>query len=160
MPTSALGNKPARGFTLIEVMVVMTIIAIGVGLATVALRDRASSRLEHEAVRLSALLDGARAESRVLGVDVRWRPRRETTADQPQPGFLFEGLPPRAEPRPSHWLEPEVQAEVVGAPLLRLGPEPIIGAQRVMLRLDGQQIMIGTDGLAPFHILAAAADTP
>lgn len=160
MPTSVRGNKASAGFTLIEVMVVMTIIAIGVGLASLALRDRAGSRLEEEAVRLAALLDGARAESRMLGVDVRWYPRREPSADQPRPGFRFEGLPARAEPRPNTWLEPDVQAEVVDAPLLRLGPEPIIGAQRVLLHLDGQKIMLGTDGLAPFHILAAAADAP
>ena len=47
-------------------------------------------------------------------------------------------------------------AEIVGAPALVLGPEPIIGAQRLMLRLDEQRLTLATDGLGPFAVVADA----
>ena len=53
-----------RGFTLIELMIVVALIAIAAGVVSLALRDPASTRLETEAARLSALLESARAESR------------------------------------------------------------------------------------------------
>jgi general secretion pathway protein H len=37
-------------------------------------------------------------------------------------------------------------------PALVLGPEPIIGAQRIVLRLNNQRLVLATDGLAPFQV--------
>ncbi|HEY0817845.1 MAG TPA: prepilin-type N-terminal cleavage/methylation domain-containing protein, partial [Rhizobacter sp.] len=71
-PRSAPGNKSAiRGFTLIELMVVITLIAIAAGLISLSLRDPASTQLENEAARLVALLESARAESRASGIPVK-----------------------------------------------------------------------------------------
>jgi general secretion pathway protein H len=39
---------------------------------------------------------------------------------------------------------------VVGARALQLGPEPIIGAQRLVLELDTRRLILATDGLGPF----------
>jgi general secretion pathway protein H len=50
------------------------------------------------------------------------------------------------------WLEFEVRVEVIGGRSIVLGPEPVIGAQSVMLRLGDRQIVIGTDGLGPFTV--------
>src|SRR5512138_3517658 len=66
--------RVARGFTLIELMVVIALVAIAAGVASLALRDPAASRLDTEAQRLSALLESARAESRISGVPVIWTP--------------------------------------------------------------------------------------
>jgi general secretion pathway protein H len=44
-----------------------------------------------------------------------------------------------------------------------LGPEPLIGPQRITLRLGEQHVVIATDGLAPFSPLpaeSAAATAP
>ena len=54
-------------------MIVVALIALGVGLVSLALRDGASTRLHTEAQRLGALLDAARAESRASGLAVSWR---------------------------------------------------------------------------------------
>ena len=167
MPTSAPGNErrhpqscrglpPTRvesGFTLIELLLVVALIAIASGLATLALRDPATTRLEQEASRLSVLLESARAEARALGLAVTWRPLAKDGSSPEAGDFRFEGLP-AADPMPTHWLAPGLVAEVVGAPALVLGPEPMIAAQSVILRLEGQRTTLATDGLGPFVAIA------
>ena len=55
----------------------------------------------------------------------------------------------------------EVLAQVEGGRgTLVLGPEPLIGAQRVQLRIGEQSLAIGTDGLQPFAVLAPVGSAP
>jgi general secretion pathway protein H len=150
----AAGNKPwraSRGFTLLELMVVVALLAIAVGLATLSLRDADSSKLDEEGARLSALLEGARARSRAGGLDVQWVPLRD------KPGFQFLGLSEGIK-LPEGWLDDRTRAVVVGAAALQLGPEPIIGAQKVLLRLGKAQLMLATDGMGPFAPVPVPAD--
>ncbi|MBK6652152.1 MAG: prepilin-type N-terminal cleavage/methylation domain-containing protein [Betaproteobacteria bacterium] len=146
-----LGRPCAAGFTLLELLVVVAIIAIGSAGAAFAMRDAAQSQLEREAQRLAALLESARAQSRTTGVPVRW-----VTNGQ---GFRFEGLPPGT--LPSHWLGPsvEVSAPAGTTTTLTLGPEPLIGRQMVMIgsaEAPGRQIILATDGLRPFAVQTAS----
>lgn len=153
MPTSAAGNKrpgraAARGFTLIELLVVVAIIAIGSAGVMFAVRDSAFSQLEREALRLAALLEAARAQSRASGQPVRW------TAVEG--GFRFEGAV--AGTLPQGWLSGDVQVQ--GTPSLVLGPEPIIGPQAVVLgsaAVPGRQLRVATDGLRPFQVSGAGS---
>lgn len=147
--------SPARGFTLLELMVVLVIVAFATAGVSLALRDDGTTRLEREGLRLTAMLESARAQSRTSGLPVVWR-------SLPQ-GFEFIGLPVQGStgsmsgPRP--WLNQETQAQVLqppGAQTLVLGPEPLIAAQRVMLVQGDRRITVGTDGLAPFAVLGAA----
>ncbi|MGZ5215745.1 MAG: prepilin-type N-terminal cleavage/methylation domain-containing protein [Caldimonas sp.] len=153
MRTSAPGSETvprrrARGFTLIELMVVVAIIAIATAVASLALRDPSEARLEQEAARLAALLESARAEARSSGLMARWEPLEQ----QPDgAGFRFVGLSP-SEPLPTHWLEPGTAAQVIGARALVLGPEPLIGEQRIVLRLEDRRLMLATDGIGPFVV--------
>lgn len=158
MPTSAPGSElqragRARGFTLIELIVVVAIIALSTALVSLALRDGDADLLERDGQRLVALLETARAESRGSGLAVQWLPLAEPTAEAQ---FRFVGLP-QARALPAAWLDPRVQAQVVGGTRLELGPEALIGAQRVLLRLEQQRLEIATDGLAPFAIVPASA---
>jgi general secretion pathway protein H len=162
MPTLAPGNKTTlrrragrmalRGFTLIELMVVVALIAIASAVVSLALRDPAATRLDQEAARLVALLEAARTEARASGLPASWEPRPVQAGAQ---GFRFIGLPSSSE-LPGHWLNTGVSAEVVNARALVLGPEPLIGAQRIVLRLDDQRVTLATDGLGPFVV----ADEP
>jgi len=137
----------AAGFTLIEVIVVMALIAIGTSLVGLALRDGTQSRLDEEGARLSALLESARAEARASGIAVSWVPAEATATEGGH--FRFVGLPAGTE-MPSHWLGEGVSAEVVGARALVLGPDPVLPAQRLVLHLDDRRLVLTTDGLAPF----------
>lgn len=149
-PAVARPRRRASGFTLIEMLVVIAIVAMAAGVVALALRDSGADRLERDAARLVALLEGARAESRATGMAVWWVP---AVADG-RGGFRFVGLPDAAD-MPRQWLDAGVQAEVLGPPQVQLGPEAIIGPQRILLRLGTHRLELGTDGLAPFTILPA-----
>lgn len=153
MQTLVAGNNQNKGFTLLELLVVVALIAIASAGVGFAMRDSAQSQLEREAQRLAALFESARAQSRTSGVAVRWR----VTAH----GFVFDGLPPQA--LPSQWLSPDTRVRVpvpVPVPVtVLLGPEPIIDNQSVVLTLASQPDrawQVSTNGLLPFSAQASA----
>jgi general secretion pathway protein H len=144
MRTSGPGSN--AGFTLLELLVVVAIIAIASAGVAFALRDAAGAPLDRDAQRLAALLDTARARSRLTGQPVRWIPT--------ETGFRFEGL--ARDALPQDWLGPDTR--VAGGVVLVLGPEPVIGPQSVVLTSagqPGQALRVATDGLRPFTVTAA-----
>jgi len=151
MPISAPGNPDTgcpqqRGFTLLELMVVVTIVALATASVSLSLRDTSASLLEREAQRLGALLTSAHAQARTAGVPMWWRP-------SPQ-GFELSG-------RTYTWLAAGTQAQVTtprnDGPLpdntLVLGPEPMMAPQRLTLSLQGRSVTLATDGLHPFNLV-------
>ena len=153
MLTLAAGSrKTSAGFTLLELLVVVAIVAVvsaGVGFS---MRDASQATLARDAERLGALLESARARSRVMGVPVRWQANAT--------GFKFEGL--SASDLPQQWLDANtfvVQGPggEAGAASLLLGPEPIIEAQALLLASraqPGKTVRLATDGVRPFSVQA------
>ena len=146
----------AAGITLIELLLVLLIIVMVSGLASLALRDGGEATLEREAQRLAALLETGRAEARAGGLAVRFELVGVADRTAGEADFRFVGLPPE-HALPRRWLDPEVLARIDGARALRLGPEPLIGAQRIVLSLGQRQRVLATDGLAPFAVVEPAA---
>ena len=58
----------SRGFTLLELLVVISIMALATAGVGLAMRDGGQTQLEREAARLAALLESARAQSRAGGI--------------------------------------------------------------------------------------------
>ena len=138
--------SPSRGFTLLELLVVVAILALATAGVTLALPDSSQAGLQREAQRLAVLFESARGQSRAGGVPVYWH----TTED----GFLFEGL--AADTLPRTWLIPDTR--VRGNNRVQLGPEPIIGPQGVeLVSLSRPQraLRVLTDGLRPFSVQEA-----
>ncbi len=171
MPKSGHGSDVKRqharrargafgGFTMVELLIVLAVIAVGVSLVALALPDGEASRLEEEGERLVTLLETARAESRVSGAPVLWVPRAEGDGFAGERGeavnFRFVGLPPSLK-LPSRWLDERVSAQVMGARQLVLGPSAILPPQRVVLSLGERRLELATDGLGAFSTAAAAS---
>ena len=149
---------PSRGFTLLELLVVMLIIAIASAGVVLTLRDSSASDLERDAQRLAAVLESGRAQSRMQGTPVTWRA---------VPGcFALDGLNPPLPPQ--SWLNADTTVGAVlrnpapGAPtantaeLLILGPEPILQAQGLVLAARSKpeiRLQLATDGLRPFALV-------
>ena len=164
MPTLAAGNlKPrraGRGFTLLELLVVVAIVAVASAGVALTLRDSTASNLERDAQRLAAMLESGRARSRMQGTPVVWH----ASAD----GFVLDGLNPPMSPQ--RWLSADTAVGAVlrnlgpGAPnpaaanRLDLGPEPILEPQAVVLFARDKpevRLQLATDGLRPFALVPA-----
>jgi general secretion pathway protein H len=155
----------ARGFTLLELMVVVAIIALASAAVTLALPDQASTRLEREATRLIAILETARVQARSLGTPVRWVPGRprQTVNDSPDqsgPDFHFTGLP-EGNALPERWSDTDLAGKIgvvlpQGQNGLLLGPEPVIPPQTLTLQLDDKRLRLSTDGLSAFAVIPDA----
>jgi general secretion pathway protein H len=134
-----------RGFTLLELLVVIAIIAIASAGATLALRDSSATALEREAQRIAAILEAGRSLSRTTGLAMRWLPNAE--------GFTLTGDATKGEDTLQAWLTPGTSAQTsTTRTFVLLGPEPIIAAQSITLRLQDRSVQISTDGLRPFRI--------
>lgn len=135
-----------NGFTLLELMVVISIIAIASVGVILSLPNEDGVKLEREAQRLAALLDSGRAQSRSSGLEVKWQITEN--------GFKFEGISSNSKSELSqftNWMQEGVtvvgeQKEII------LGPEPILEKQKILLQLADQKVQVSTDGLHPFIV--------
>ncbi len=140
----------SRGFTLLELLVVIAVIALGSAGVAMAMRDSGQASLEREALRLSALLDVARSQSRATGAAITWQ---AITTETGTSVMQWHGLPSK-EPLPTHWLDAGIKVNAAQGrpPLVVLGPEPVMAPVRLHLQLGSSRLDVVTDGVGEFHV--------
>ncbi|WP_043367881.1 GspH/FimT family pseudopilin [Cupriavidus sp. WS] len=152
MPTSATGSR--RGFTLLEMLVVIVIIGIVSGMVAVNAQPSPRQLLAQQAQRLVWLLQGAHDEARLRGEIIAWEasPR----------GFRFlvragaRWAPLRDDTlRPGDWGGPLTMLQVAqpdqpaqaGSARVLFGREAVEPTLEIVLQRDGATVRIVT--LAP-----------
>lgn len=154
-PTSAF-----QGFTLIELMVVITLIAIATAGVSFAIRDNEATLLDREADRLSVILETARVQSRSTGVALAWLPLPQGFVVLPANELGARQIQINAASIRA-WLAPGMNAQIVNttannaaasAPSLLLGAEPMIAPVAVVLSMKERRLSVSTDGLRPFAV--------
>ena len=156
MRTSITEPLPrARGFTLIEVLVVVLIIAILVSLVAVQLSPDARHGLREEAARLAALLAHARDEAITTGAPLAWQrtdagyrflQRGADRTWQPMDGEA--SLRARVLPTGVSVAAIETPATANGGnPTIVLSPTGIADPFRITLALGAHRVRVASDGV-------------
>ena len=150
------GQLFGRGFTLIELMVVITLIAIATAGVSFALRDGEAALLDKEAERLAVVLETARVQSRSTGEALAWLPLPQGFVVLPAVQLAQQQVQIDAGAiRP--WLAASMNAQIIHTANssqrgVLLGAEPMIAPSAVLLTLGQRRLRVATDGLRPFTV--------
>jgi general secretion pathway protein H len=134
-----LKSTAVRGFTLLELLVVVVILGIAAGVVSLSVAPREDRLVEREAQRLGALFRLAQDEARVRGRPVAW----EATTQGYR--FLIGGKEPQDadDPlRPRAWPFPVVR---VAAPPLAFGMEPMMPAAEIRVATPSRELVLALD---------------
>jgi len=136
--------RQTAGFTLLELLVVLAIVAIASATVTLSLRDSAQTRLQSEAERLIAVLEATRADARASHTAALWHANEK--------GFDVYNLPTTGPALHNMaWLHQGTQATPTD---VLISAEPVQARSTITLRHDsGASLRIGTDGAAAFKVL-------
>ncbi len=143
-----------KGFTLLELLVVLVIVAISASLAMLALPSTNRNALDQDSAQLAALMDAARSYAAAVQAPVRL----EATSD----GYQFIGIVSGnwqvldGELRPRSFLTTGALLSVSKDGVI-LGPEPVGDPLKLNIALGAEGRTIASDGASPFFVQAAQA---
>ena len=144
----ALNKQSIRvnGFTLIELMVVLLVLALCSSLVVMSTRNTAQQTLEREADRLVNVLEAARAQARGNSTALLWQSNTQ--------GYSLRALTDPESPTQVHqWYVLGTRSEPA---TWVISPEPVQAAVRLSLLLEGaptERLSIATDGAASFKVM-------
>ncbi len=146
--------RRTRGFTLVEALVVVAVIALLVSLVAVRLSPDARQGLREEAARLAALLAHARDEAIATGAPLAWQrsdagyrflQRGRDRTWQPMDGDA--SLRARALPTGVSVVAIETPATANGGdPTIVLSPTGVADPFRITLALGEHRVRVASDG--------------
>jgi general secretion pathway protein H len=149
-PRSSLPRRQMRGFTLIEVMVVVVLIAITLSVTFANFAPDERDIVQGEAARLATSLQQAQDEAVVTGVAFAWRGEAEgyeflrRGADRAWvPLDATEVLSPRRLPSPVRMVGVEIEGQKVAAgALVVLSPSGRASPVRVVLAANNERVAV------------------
>ena len=154
------------GFTLIELVVVIAVLAIAAAVATFSIAAGRGHVLEAIAERLASNLESARWHAISTGRRVAWEapwvevsaaggPAREARWYDQMINGSWQRRVPESDEMPQAGLSIRI-AQPLGAQgaaaRLVLGPEPVGVPACVLLTLEGAMIAVVSDGVTPFAV--------
>jgi general secretion pathway protein H len=154
MPVASPSTRCLRGFTLLEVLVVVVILAVLVSLVTVRIAPDARQSLREEATRLAAVLGHARDEAVVTGAAFAWQADlngyRFVRRDPDRVWRTVEGDPTlgaRTFPAGVGLAAVETPERTTNAtPAIVIAPTGASGPFRITLALDEHRVHVSSNG--------------
>lgn len=149
--------RPIGGFTLLEALLVLVIVAALVSLVSARVAPDARRGLREEATRLAAVLGHARDEAAVTGAPLAWQPGpngyRFVRRDPDRVWRTVEGnaaLRARTFPVGVALAEVETTERTTNAtPAIVISPAGASGPFRITLALDAHRVRVSSDGTGP-----------
>lgn len=146
-----------RGFTLLELLVVLVIVAVSASLAMLALPPTNRNALDQDAAQLAALMDAARSYAAAVQAPVR--------LEKTETGYQFIGIVSgnwqvlEGELRPRSFLTSGATLSAAKDGVL-LGPEPVGEPLKLGIVLGAEGRAVSSDGASPFFVQMQDAQQP
>ena len=162
---SARCNRLASGFTLVELMVVLVVLAVTASLVSWSVSAARGHGLESAAAQLAATLEQARWQAISTGTRIAWElPQTSSAAGSTMPearwyeqtldGSWRLRVTPAAVAAFAGVSVTMAQPQSAGDTPARLvlGPEPAGVAACILLMQEGSTVAVASDGFAPFAV--------
>jgi type II secretion system protein H len=157
-------TAPAAGFTLLELMVAMVVMAIAVSMVTLSLSANSARALDGTAESLSSALEAVRWQAISTGRLIAWEAPQADSPGRAVPAWYEQAPDGHWEPRADFFRTPSLDGIAVtvvqpraansgGVPgRLTLGPEPVGLPACVLLSRERSTVAVVSDGVSPFLV--------
>lgn len=146
-----------RGYTLVELLVVLVVIGIMLGLVSLSIAPDRQAQLKRDAERLEALFALAAEEAQLSSHAIAWRGDAKGYAFFRRDGDEWRPMPGDAQFRARAWDLAPMRLTLVASDVNRWDVRP--GASSLNARDDGStSLAFPRDGLQPAFTLTLEAD--